>query len=124
MKQPRRTSSMLPLSQKPVAFVFGPENGAVSEKLVSEAAREAYQKSYTHLYVIGFAIQPNARDLIEHSAEVTGVPATYVQATPDSDDGRPFEEHAFQPDLQCLRPARNHSSPGRTSKKRSNIRLS
>ena len=78
-----KNMSMLPLSQKPVAFVFGPENGAVSEKLVSEAAREAYQKSYTHLYVVGFAIQPNARDLIEHSAEVTGVPATYVQATPD-----------------------------------------
>jgi adenine-specific DNA-methyltransferase len=78
-----KNASMLPLSQKPVAFVFGPENGAVSEKLVSEAAREAYMKGYTHLYVIGFAIQPNARDLIEHSADVAGVPATYVQATPD-----------------------------------------
>lgn len=78
-----KNASMLPLSQKPVAFVFGPENGAVSEKLVSEAAREAYMKRYTHLYVIGFAIQPNARDLIEHSADVAGVPATYVQATPD-----------------------------------------
>ena len=78
-----KNASMLPLSQKPVAFVFGPENGAVSEKLVSEAAREAYMKGYTHLYVIGFAIQPNARDLIEHSADVANVPATYVQATPD-----------------------------------------
>jgi len=67
----------------PVAFVFGPENGAVSEKLVYEAAREAHAKSYTHLYVIGFAIQPNARELVEKSAEVIGVPATYVQATPD-----------------------------------------
>ncbi len=66
-----------------VAFVFGPENGAVSEKLVYEAAREAHAKSYTHLYVIGFAIQPNARELVEKSAEVIGVPATYVQATPD-----------------------------------------
>jgi adenine-specific DNA-methyltransferase len=44
-----KNASMLPLTQKPVAFVFGPENGAVSEKLVSEAAREAYMKSYTHL---------------------------------------------------------------------------
>jgi adenine-specific DNA-methyltransferase len=66
-----------------VAFVFGPENGAVSEKLVYEAAKEAYAKSYTHLYVIGFAIQPNARGLVEHCAEVVGIPATYVQATPD-----------------------------------------
>jgi hypothetical protein len=67
----------------PVAIVFGPENGAVSEKLVYEAAREAHAKSYTHLYAIGFAIQPNARELIEKCAEVVGVPATYVQATPD-----------------------------------------
>jgi adenine-specific DNA-methyltransferase len=70
-------------SDKPVAFVFGPENGAVSEKLVYEAAREAHAKNYTHLYVVGFAIQPNARTLVEKCAEVMGVPATYVQATPD-----------------------------------------
>jgi adenine-specific DNA-methyltransferase len=68
---------------KPVSLVFGPENGAVSEKLVYEAAREAHAKNYTHLYVIGFAIQPNARTLVEKCAQVMGVPATYVQATPD-----------------------------------------
>jgi adenine-specific DNA-methyltransferase len=73
----------LPLSKKPVAIVFGPENGAVSEKLVYEAAREAYAKSYTHLYVIGFSIQSNARELVEKCEAVVGVPATYVQATPD-----------------------------------------
>jgi adenine-specific DNA-methyltransferase len=70
-------------AEKPVALVFGPENGAVSEKLIYEAAREAHAKSYSHLYVIGFAIQPNARMLIDKSAEVVGIPATYVQATPD-----------------------------------------
>ena len=69
--------------ERPVAFVFGPENGAVSEKLVYEAAREAHAKSYTHLFVIGFAIQPNARTLVDNCAEAVGVPATYVQATPD-----------------------------------------
>ncbi|MBI4000547.1 MAG: site-specific DNA-methyltransferase [Nitrospira defluvii] len=69
--------------EKPAAFVFGPENGAVSEKLVYEAAREAHAKKYTHLYVVGFAIQPNARTLVEKCADVMGVPATYVQATPD-----------------------------------------
>jgi adenine-specific DNA-methyltransferase len=68
---------------KPVAFVFGPENGAVVEKLVFEAAKEAFAKSYTHLYVVGFAIQPNARSLIETCNEVVGIAATYVQATPD-----------------------------------------
>ncbi len=73
----------LPLSGKPVAFVFGPENGAVSEKLVYEAAREAHAKSYSHLYVIGFAIQSHARELVEKCLEVVGILATYVQATPD-----------------------------------------
>ncbi len=70
-------------TEKPVAFLFGPENSAVSEKLVYEAAREAHAKSYSHLYVVGFAIQPNARMLIDKSLEVVGLPATYVQATPD-----------------------------------------
>ena len=66
-----------------MALVFGPENGAVSEKLVNEAAREAHNKGYRHLYVIGFAIQPNARQLVENCEAVVGIPATYVQATPD-----------------------------------------
>jgi len=78
-----KSGRRLPLSGKPVALVFGPENGAVSEKLVYEAAREAHAKNYTHLYVIGFAIQPNARTLVDNSTDVMGVPATYVQATPD-----------------------------------------
>jgi len=78
-----KNGKVLPLSAKLVAFVFGPENGAVSEKLVYEAAREAHAKDYTHLYVIGFAIQPHARDLVSKCAEVVGIPATYVQATPD-----------------------------------------
>jgi adenine-specific DNA-methyltransferase len=70
-------------NERSVAFVFGPENGAVSEKLVWEAAREAHAKSYSHLYVIGFAIQPHARELVEKCEAAVGVPATYVQATPD-----------------------------------------
>ena len=76
-------SGGLALNRKPVAFVFGPENGAVSEKLVYEAAREAHMKSYSHLYVIGFAIQANARKLVDECEKAVGVPATYVQATPD-----------------------------------------
>jgi adenine-specific DNA-methyltransferase len=84
MQEAKEKSGLaLPLSARPMAFVFGPENGAVSIRLVEEAAREAYQKSYTHLYVIGFAIQPNAREAIEVSEQVSGIPATYVQATPD-----------------------------------------
>lgn len=68
---------------RPVAFVFGPENGAVSEGLVFNAAKEANGKNFKHLYVIGFAVQPNARELIDKSDETMGIPATYVQATPD-----------------------------------------
>ena len=56
---------------------------AVSEKLVYNAAKEALAKSYAHLYVIGFAIQPNARALVDQCEAVIGLAATYVQATPD-----------------------------------------
>jgi adenine-specific DNA-methyltransferase len=67
----------------PVAILFGPENGAISEKLVYEAAREAHAKNYSHLFVIGFAIQPGARNFLDNCEAAVGVPATYVQATPD-----------------------------------------
>jgi adenine-specific DNA-methyltransferase len=70
-------------ADKPVAFLFGPENGAISQMLVHEALREAHLKGYAHLYVVGFAIQPDARVLIEKAADMGTVPATYVQATPD-----------------------------------------
>jgi adenine-specific DNA-methyltransferase len=78
-----KNTNALPLSQKSVAILFGPENGAISEKLVYEAAREAHAKNYAHLFVIGFAIQPGARNLIDNCEAAVGVPATYVQATPD-----------------------------------------
>lgn len=68
---------------KPVAIVFGPENGAVAEKLVFEAAKEANGKGYAHLYVIGFAISANARKLVDDCAKAMGIAATYVQCTPD-----------------------------------------
>lgn len=73
----------LPLSQKTVAFIFGPENGAIAEKTVFEAAKEAERKNYAHLFVIGFAIAANARQFVEDCQEAIGIPATYIQATPD-----------------------------------------
>ncbi|NLW50319.1 MAG: site-specific DNA-methyltransferase [Candidatus Brocadiaceae bacterium] len=73
----------LPFSDRPVAILFGPENGAVSEKLVYEAAREAHAKDYAHMFVIGFAVQPNARKLVDDCDKAVGVPASYVQMTPD-----------------------------------------
>lgn len=66
-----------------VAILFGPEDGAVSEAQVSDAAKEANLKNYKHLFVIGFAIEPNARAFIENCREVASIPATYVSATPD-----------------------------------------
>ncbi len=78
-----RRGDRLDFTRKPVAFVFGPENGAVSEKLVHSAARESHLKGYSHLYVIGFAIQPSARELVESCETLADIPATYVQATPD-----------------------------------------
>ncbi len=70
-------------ADKPVAFVFGPENGAVTEGLVFEAAREAHLKGYAQLFAIGFAVEAKARTFIENCGKVVGVPATYVQATTD-----------------------------------------
>jgi len=77
------TTGNLELTTVLVAFVFGPENGAVSEQLVFQAAREAYAKSYKHLYVVGFAIQDAATKLIQNCEAAVGIPATYVAATMD-----------------------------------------
>ena len=69
--------------ERTAAIVFGPENGAVSETLVFEAAREAYAKGYSQLYAIGFAVQADARRLIENCEQTVGVPAAWVQASMD-----------------------------------------
>jgi adenine-specific DNA-methyltransferase len=73
----------LPLSQKPVAFIFGPENGAIAERTVYEAAKEAERKDYAHLFIIGFVIAAKARQFVEDCQTAIGIPATYIQATPD-----------------------------------------
>ena len=82
-KSEEERGDRLALSGKPVAIAFGPENGAVSEKLVFNAAKEANARNYSHLYVIGFAIQPNAREMIKSAEVGLGIAATYVQMTPD-----------------------------------------
>ena len=63
--------------------MFGPENGSVSELLVYEGAREAHARSYRQVIFIGFAIEATARELVEKSDDLVGIPAFYVQATPD-----------------------------------------
>ena len=89
VRRPARTMSLSAEAliegegERTAAIVFGSENGAVSETLVFEAAREAYAKGYAQLYVIGFAIQPDARRLIENCDRTVGVSAAYVQASMD-----------------------------------------
>jgi len=73
----------LPLSQKNIAFIFGSENGAISENAIFQAAQEAHAKHYAHLFVIGFAITASARQFVEQCNAAIGIPATYIQATPD-----------------------------------------
>ena len=65
-----------------VAILFGPEHGALAEMAILEAWQEASAKQFGHLYVIGFAIEPKARQFVEDAGKI-GLPATYVQATPD-----------------------------------------
>jgi adenine-specific DNA-methyltransferase len=67
----------------PIAILFGPENGAINESTVYHAVREAHLRSYEQLLVIGFAIEPGAREFVERAELQVGIPATYVQATPD-----------------------------------------
>ena len=47
-----------------------------------EAWDEAGLKHYTQLYVIGFAIDPKARQFIDSAGKI-GIPCTYLQATMD-----------------------------------------
>ncbi len=68
--------------QDAVAILFGPEQGAIAEVAILEAWQEASAKQFNHLYVIGFAIEPKARQFVEDAGKI-GLPATYVQATPD-----------------------------------------
>jgi len=67
---------------EPVAILFGPDNGAISERMVREAWDEAGLKRYSRLFVIGFGIDPKAREFIDNAAKI-GIPAFYLQATMD-----------------------------------------
>src|SRR5918995_5817549 len=65
-----------------VAIVFGPEDGAISSITVYEAAREAHFLKYDGVYFFGFAIQANAREMIEDKKQLR-IQASYVAVTPD-----------------------------------------
>ena len=100
----------LPLSSKPVAFVFGPENGAVSEK-AGIHGRKGSDGQKLHPPVCARIRNPTEcsrayRELRADHRDSRDVCAG--DSRPD--DGRPVEEHALQPNLQCLRTAGSHDS--------------
>jgi adenine-specific DNA-methyltransferase len=67
---------------EPVAILFGPADGPISERLVREAWDEAGLKHYARLLVIGFGIDPKAREFVDKAGQI-GIPCLYLQATMD-----------------------------------------
>lgn len=70
-------------NHRPVAILFGPEGGPLTERFVREAWDEAQMKRYTHLYVIGFGIEPRAHEFLSKCGKVSETPATYLSASMD-----------------------------------------
>ena len=70
-------------NEENIAIVFGPANGAISERAVIDAGKEAYHKNYARLLVIAFAIEPAARQTIEKGEATFRLPAIYAQASTD-----------------------------------------
>jgi len=66
-------------SEKRIAFVFGPEDGAIGSEYVFNAHTEALQQGFQQLFLFGFAIQAKAREMLDKLK----VPTTYVAVTPD-----------------------------------------
>ncbi len=69
-------------ADEPVAILFGPEHGPLGERLVREAWDEAGLKHYQRLLVIGFGIDPKAREFVDKAGQI-GIPCVYLQATMD-----------------------------------------
>lgn len=72
-----------PETGEAIAIVFGPANSSISEHSVIEAGKEARAKDYHKLLVIAFAIEPAARETVEHGEATFGLPAIYAQASTD-----------------------------------------
>lgn len=66
-------------TEKRIAIVFGPEDGAVGSEYVFNAHTEALQQGYSQLFLFGFAIDAKAREMLEKLK----LPTTYVAVTPD-----------------------------------------
>lgn len=66
-------------SEKRIAIVFGPEDGAMGSEYVFNAHTEALQQGFQQLFLFGFAIQAKTREMLEKLK----LPTTYVAMTPD-----------------------------------------
>ncbi|MFN3677712.1 MAG: site-specific DNA-methyltransferase [Sphingomonas pseudosanguinis] len=66
-------------SEKRIAIVFGPEDGAVGSEYIFNAHTEALQQGYQQLFLFGFAIDAKAREMLAKLK----LPTTYVSVTPD-----------------------------------------
>ncbi|MBN8997717.1 MAG: site-specific DNA-methyltransferase [Rhizobiales bacterium] len=66
-------------TDKRIAFVFGPEDGAIGSEYVFNAQTEALQQGYQQLFLFGFAIQAKAREMLDKLK----IPTVYVSVTPD-----------------------------------------
>ncbi|WP_198665889.1 site-specific DNA-methyltransferase [Sphingomonas sp. FARSPH] len=66
-------------TEKPIAIVFGPEDGAIGSEYVFNAHTEALQQGYQQLFLFGFAIDAKAREMLAKLKLST----TYVAVTPD-----------------------------------------
>lgn len=69
-------------SNRRIAIVFGPQDGAISQRMVYDAASEALYLKYDQIFFFGFAIEPEARRMIEDTRKLR-MPAAYVAVTPD-----------------------------------------
>jgi adenine-specific DNA-methyltransferase len=66
-------------SEKRIAIVFGPEDGAIGSEYIFNASMEAMQQGFQQLFLFGFAIQAKAREMLEKLK----IKTTYVAMTPD-----------------------------------------
>ena len=66
-------------SEKRIAIVFGPEDGAIGSEYVFNASMEAMQQGFQQLFLFGFAIQAKAHEMLGKLK----ISTTYVAMTPD-----------------------------------------
>ena len=101
-------------SEKRIAFVFGPEDGAIGSEYVFNAHTEALQQGFQQLFLFGFAIQAKAREMLDKLK----VPTTYVAVTPDVVMSDLLKTTKGKRNFLYHRPARCDAGIGRQGRRR------